>query len=98
MSKRKFNVMLSCEKETFLHSITHNGSGYSAKSILHAQILLHSNNNNPSMKKDNRELPSGLGFPLSQSIASVSLMQKKGLMPPYTEKLPLKLQVILKQK
>lgn len=50
------------------------------------------------MKKDNRELPSGLGFPLSQSIASVSLMQKKGLMPPYTEKLPLKLQVILKQK
>ena len=65
---------------------------------LHAQILLHSNNNNPSMKKDNRELPSGLGFPLSQSIASVSLMQKKGLMPPYTEKLPLKLQVILKQK
>lgn len=37
MSKRKFNVMLSCEKETFLHSITHNGSGYSAKSILHAE-------------------------------------------------------------
>lgn len=36
MPKKKYNVVLSDEEEKFLQSITHTGSGYSARSILHA--------------------------------------------------------------
>lgn len=45
MPKKKFNVALSSEEEVFLRSITHTGNGYSAREILHAQVLLHSNKN-----------------------------------------------------
>lgn len=40
MPKKKFNVALSSEEEIFLKSITHAGNGYSAREILHAQVLL----------------------------------------------------------
>ena len=62
MPKRNFNVILSCEEEAFLHSITHSGNGYSAKSILHAQVLPHSNDNKPAMKKSNKELSEWFGI------------------------------------
>lgn len=62
MPKKNFNVISSCEEEAFLHSITHNGNGYSAKSILHAQVLLHSNNNKPTMKKSNKVLSEWFGI------------------------------------
>lgn len=39
-----------------MQSITHCGSGYSARAVLHAQILLYSNDSKPALKKDNREL------------------------------------------
>ena len=62
MPKKKFNVALSSEEEVFLRSITHTGNGYSAREILHAQVLLHSNDNQPSFKKDNRELAEWFGI------------------------------------
>lgn len=62
MPKIKYNVALSDEEEKFLYSITHAGNGYSARMILHAQILLHSNDNKPELKKDNRELANWFGI------------------------------------
>lgn len=56
MPKKKYNVVLSTIEENFLQSITHCGNGYSARAVLHAQILLHSNDSKPALKKDNREL------------------------------------------
>ena len=62
MPKKKFNVALSSEEEIFLKSITRAGNGYSAREILHAQVLLHSNDNKPASKKDNRELAEWFGI------------------------------------
>ena len=56
MPKKKFTVALSSKEEAFLKSITHAGNEHSARTILHAQVLLHSNDNEPALKKDNRTL------------------------------------------
>lgn len=61
MPKIKYSVALSSEEEKYLQSITHTGNGFSARTILHAQILLHSNDNKPTSKKDNRELAKWFG-------------------------------------
>ena len=53
MPKKKYNVTLSPAEESFLKSITHKGKNYSAREIIHAQVLLHSNDNRPQDKKDN---------------------------------------------
>ena len=62
MPKRKYNVNLSPAEESRLKSITHAGKGYSAREIIHAQVLLHSNDGHPEKKKDNRELAKWLGI------------------------------------
>lgn len=62
MPKKKYNVALSDEEENFLQSITHTGNRYSAGTILHAQILLRSNDNRPESKKYNRELAEWFGI------------------------------------
>lgn len=56
MPKKKYEVLLSTEDEAVLRSMTHSGNKYSAREILHAQVLLHSNDNKPESKKNNREL------------------------------------------
>ena len=56
MPKKKYEVLLSTEDEVVLRSMTHSGNKYSAREILHAQVLLHSNDNKPESKKNNREL------------------------------------------
>ncbi len=43
MPKKKYNVTLSPAEESFLKSITHKGKNYSAREIIHAQVLLNSN-------------------------------------------------------
>ncbi len=72
MPKKKFNVALSSEDEIFLRFITHTGNGYSAREILHTQVLLHSNDNKPAFKKDNRELAEWFGI----SPTTVNQIQK----------------------
>lgn len=62
MPKKKYNVTLSPAEESFLKSITHKGKNYSAREIIHAQVLLHSNDNRPQDKKDNRILAEWLGI------------------------------------
>lgn len=62
MPKKKYHVTLSPTEESFLKSITHKGKGYSAREMIHAQILLHSNDNKPQDKKDNRVLAEWLGI------------------------------------
>lgn len=62
MPKKKYNVMLSPAEESFLKSITHKGNKYSAREIIHAYVLLHSNDNRPQDKKDNRALADWLGI------------------------------------
>ncbi len=56
MPKKKYEVLLTPEDESVLRSMTHTGNKYSAREILHAQVLLHSNDNRPGSKKNNREL------------------------------------------
>ena len=56
MPKKKYEVLLSTEDEAVLRSMTHSGNKYSSREILHAQVLLHSNDNKPESKKNNREL------------------------------------------
>ncbi len=55
MPKKKYEVLLTPEDESVLKSITHTGNKYSAREILHAQVLLHSNDNRTESKKNNRE-------------------------------------------
>ena len=55
--KLNHNVMLTDAEERKLNDITHKGSGQSARSILHAQILLLSNDHYAGdKKKTNREI------------------------------------------
>jgi len=56
MPKRKYAVLITPEDESVLKSMTHTGNKYSAREILHAQVLLHSNDNKPELKRNNREL------------------------------------------
>lgn len=62
MPKKKYDVALSPEQEVFLKTIIHTGNKYSAREILHAQVLLHSNDNKPALKKDNREIAEWFGI------------------------------------
>lgn len=61
MPEKKYHVFLSPADEAFLKAITRTGK-HSAREILHAQVLLHSNDNKPESKKDNRELAAWLGI------------------------------------
>ena len=97
MPKIKFNVALSSEEEMFLKSITHTGNGYSAREILHAQVLLHSNGNKPASKKDNRELAEWFGISpttvnqirksYSENGLEAALYRKTRITPPVASKI-----------
>ena len=62
MPKQQYLVKLSKDEISLLRNITHNGSGESAKTIMHANVLLNTNNNEPERKKDNRELAEIFGI------------------------------------
>lgn len=53
MPEKKYTVLLSPAQEAVLKAIVHTGNN-SARKILHAQVLLHSNDNRPESKRDNR--------------------------------------------
>ena len=55
MPKEKFSVALTDEETKILYDITHKGNSNSALEIMHANILLSTNENNPT-KKTNREI------------------------------------------
>jgi transposase len=55
MPKYNYNVNLSTEEIAKLKSITHKGAGESARSIMHANILLFTNDNLGEKKKSIRE-------------------------------------------
>lgn len=56
MPKKAYEVKLTHEEIEYLKSITHKNSNSSAKTIMHANILLNTNDGLPERKKDNREL------------------------------------------
>lgn len=55
-------VILSPVEERFLTSITHAGRDFTAREILHAQVLLHSNDAHPDTKQSNKEIAEWLGI------------------------------------
>lgn len=97
MPKKKFKVALSSEDEIFLKSITHSVNGYSAREILHAQVLLHSNDNKPASKRDNRELAEWFGISpttvnqirksYSENGLETALYRKTRITPPIASKI-----------
>ena len=56
MPQQNYTVKLSAEEKERLKSITHKGSGHSAKSIMHANILLWTDDGLMGKKKSDREL------------------------------------------
>jgi len=56
MPEIKYKIALSRDEQKQLREITHNGSHNSAKTILHAHILLKSDENTPETKKNVREI------------------------------------------
>jgi len=56
MPEIKYKVKLTAEEVALLREITHNGSKNTAKTILHAHILLKTNESNEEMKRNNREI------------------------------------------
>jgi len=56
MPNKSHKIKLTTEEEEELKSITHKGTKNSARTILHANILLRSNENNVEMKKKVREI------------------------------------------
>lgn len=56
MPKRAYEVKLTKEEIEQLKLITHQGGKHSARTIMHANILLQTNDEYPERKKDNREL------------------------------------------
>lgn len=62
MPKKKHTVILSPVEERFLTSITHAGNGFTARELLHAQVLLHSNDAHPETKQSNKEIATWLGI------------------------------------
>jgi transposase len=56
MPESRHKVDLTIEEIRRLRQITHNGSNASAKTIMHAHILLNTNDNQPRLKKSNKEL------------------------------------------
>lgn len=56
MPKTKYVISLSADEEQSLNNITHKGNGHTAREILQAQILLHSNSNKPDLKMETRQL------------------------------------------
>lgn len=56
MPKELYEVVLGTEEIRHLMSITHKGSAHSARVIMHANILLKTNDGDLHRKKDNREI------------------------------------------
>jgi len=56
MPEIKYKVRLTPEEVAMLREITHKGSKNTAKTILHAHILLKTNESNEDMKRNNREI------------------------------------------
>jgi transposase len=56
MPKKNHAVCLTAEEITTLQSLTHKGSGESARSIMHAHILLLTDDSRPEKKKNIREV------------------------------------------
>lgn len=97
MPKKKYEVLLTPEDESVLKSMTHTGSNYSAREILHAQVLLHSNDNRPGEKKNNRELAEWLDISpttvnqirrtYAESGLEAALRRKTRVTPPVASKI-----------
>ena len=56
MPKKKFEVVLTASELERLKAITHKGSKHSARTIMHANILLNTNDGDLTRKKDNRTI------------------------------------------
>ena len=97
MPKKKYEVLLTPEDESVLKSMTHTGNKYSAREILHAQVLLHSNDSRPGEKKNNRELAEWLDISpttvnqirrtYAESGLEAALRRKTRITPPVASKI-----------
>ena len=97
MPKKKYEVLLTPKDESVLKSMTHTGNKYSAREILHAQVLLHSNDSRPGEKKNNRELAEWLDISpttvnqirrtYAESGLEAALRRKTRITPPVASKI-----------
>ena len=97
MPKKKYEVLLTPEDESVLKSMTPTGNKYSAREILHAQVLLHSNDSRPGEKKNNRELAEWLDISpttvnqirrtYAESGLEAALRRKTRITPPVASKI-----------
>jgi hypothetical protein len=62
MPKKEYIVRLSEDEISKLRQITHNGSNATAKTIMHANVLLNTDDNNPEHRKSNKELAEIFGI------------------------------------
>jgi hypothetical protein len=62
MPKKEYVVRLLEDEISKLKQITHNGSNATAKAIMHANVLLNTDDNNPERKKNNKELAEIFGI------------------------------------
>jgi len=79
MPKLKHNVSLSIEEIEKLKSITHKGSGHSARMIMHAHILLWTNDGLNEKKKNDREIAQFLDISPTTVNNVRKLYSKEGL-------------------
>lgn len=97
MPRKEYHVYLSPEEEKRLRDMTHKGNTYSAREILHANILLLTNEYYPDKKRSNQEIADIFNISkttvnqvrktyVSQGIEA-SLTRKTRLSPPVASKI-----------
>ena len=103
MPKKTYHVCLSPEEEKLLRDITHKGNSHSAKKILHANILLLTNECYPDKDVATRKWQIYLEFPKQRLTRFVRRMRNMGLKlhspgkPASPLRLPLKSRAIWKR-
>jgi transposase len=79
MPKQNHNVSLSYEEIEMLKNITHKGSGHSARTIMHANILLLTNDNYSKERKNDREIADLFGISPTTVNQVRKLYSKEGI-------------------
>ena len=85
MPCEKYRVELSTEEIALLREITHNGRNHSAKTIMHANVLLNTNDASPT-KKTAREISEIFGISKTTVMAIRTAYSERGIEPALNRK------------
>jgi hypothetical protein len=91
MPKKTYHVCLSPEEEKLLRDITHKGNSHSAKKILHANILLLTNECYPDKRRSNQEVADIFGVSKTTVNQVRKTYAEHGIEAALTRKTPLRL-------